>query len=80
MGNLFILSCHVSLDYALLISHMGILPLIFYLELIGDIFLPTGILELFFLPLVVQPEKQRLIHLGKDNCYGAGFFAGVFVS
>jgi hypothetical protein len=40
----------------------------------------TGILELFFLPLVIQPQRQRLIHLGKDNCYGAGFFAGVFVS
>lgn len=39
-----------------------------------------GILELFYLPLVMQPEEQRSIALKKDNCYGAGFFAGVFVS
>ena len=40
-----------------------------------------GTLELFVLPIIHYPEKATHdIHLGKDNCYGAGLLAGFFVS
>lgn len=38
-----------------------------------------GILELFVIPLVEDPEKPVDLHLGKDNCYGAGLLAGIFM-
>lgn len=38
-----------------------------------------GTLELFVIPLVEYPDSPANLHLGKDNCYGAGLLAGFFM-
>ncbi|XP_060084852.1 uncharacterized protein LOC132564191 [Ylistrum balloti] len=38
-----------------------------------------GTLELFVIPLVEYPDSPVNLHLGKDNCYGAGLLAGFFM-
>ncbi|KAK3586906.1 hypothetical protein CHS0354_008498 [Potamilus streckersoni] len=35
-----------------------------------------GILEVFVIPLIVDPAREDALHLGKDNCFGAGLWAG----
>ncbi|XP_021378211.1 uncharacterized protein LOC110466180 isoform X2 [Mizuhopecten yessoensis] len=38
-----------------------------------------GTLEIFVIPLVEHPDDAVHLHLGKDNCYGAGVLAGFFM-
>ncbi|XP_071143505.1 uncharacterized protein [Mytilus edulis] len=53
-------------------KNIGIIQIVF-----GFVTVCIGVLEIFYLPLVIHPEEEREIHLGKDNCYGAGLFAGI---
>ncbi|KAK3088441.1 hypothetical protein FSP39_019290 [Pinctada imbricata] len=38
-----------------------------------------AVLELFYLPIVKNLDENYPVHLGKDNCYGAGLFGGFFM-
>ncbi|KAL3889818.1 hypothetical protein ACJMK2_002146 [Sinanodonta woodiana] len=38
-----------------------------------------GILEVFVIPLIVDPAREDALHLGKDNCFGAGLWAGILM-